>query len=697
MAYYCGVDIGGTFTDCVILDDQGNVTQSKTSTTPEDRSIGFMRSISDSAAKLGLSVDQLLSQTKVFLHGTTVGTNALVQMDGAKTGLITTRGHADALIMMRTAGRSKGLPLEQLLHVSRHRKPKPLVPRALIKEVTQRMDWAGDVVAPLSEAEARQAITELLEAGVEAIAISFLWGFVNPEHEIAVRKMVEEMAPDVFVTCAHELIGKPGEYERTAGTVINAYIGPAMASYVKRLEQKTAEHGYNRPLLIMQANGGVAAPTEVLKAPLFTIGSGPVGGLTGAAFLAKQLGHRNIIVTDMGGTSFDVGIIADGEPLTSAESVINQYTFFMPSLAIESIGAGGGSILSVHETSKTLRVGPESAQAFPGPACYRRGGERPTVTDANVVLGFYAQDAELSGGLVIDHAAAERALATVAEPLGMTIHEAAAGAKKIVEHHMGGLIRQTSVQRGLDPRDFVIYAYGGAAGLHAAGYAREIGIETVVVPGGNLASGWSALGVLSSDLMHVYERAALRSAPFDPKEFTTIFEELEMAARQQLRTDGVDDEHMIFDRSIDMQFSLQIHQVEVPAPNGEWDEQSVHEQVEQFVQRYEQIFGQGSAFREAGVQAAVFRVRAKGKIFTPDLPRIEGGTRLQEKSTRNVYWPEANGTLPTPIFDGMALPIEIPIEGPAVIEFPSTQVAVPPGDHATRDALGNLILTIRKA
>src|SRR5690606_17232860 len=232
--------------------------------------------------------------------------------------------------------------------------------------------------------------------------------------------------------------------------------------------------------------------------------------------------------------------------------------------------------LSVHETSKTLRVGPESAQAFPGPACYRRGGERPTVTDANVVLGFYAQDAELSGGLVIDHAAAERALATVAEPLGMTIHEAAAGAKKIVEHHMGGLIRQTSVQRGLDPRDFVIYAYGGAAGLHAAGYAREIGIETVVVPGGNLASGWSALGVLSSDLMHVYERAALRSAPFDPKEFTTIFEELEMAARQQLRTDGVDDEHMIFDRSIDMQFSLQIHQVEVPAPNGEWDEQSVH-------------------------------------------------------------------------------------------------------------------------
>lgn len=695
MAYYCGVDIGGTFTDCVIFDDDGRVIQSKTSSTPEDRAKGFLRAIEDAAGQVGLDLESFLAQTNVLLHGTTVGTNTLVQMQGAKTGLITTRGHGDALIMMRTAGRSKGLPLEQLLHVSRHRKPDPIVPRALIKEVTERVDWAGDVVAPLNLDEARQAISELLAEGVEAIAISFLWGFVNNAHELAVRRLVEEMAPDVFVTCAHELIGKPGEYERTAAAAINAYIGPTTASYVARLDKLTSERGYGRPLLIMQANGGVAPPAEVISAPLFTIGSGPVGGLTGAAFLAQQAGHPNVIATDMGGTTFDVGIIHEGQPLTSAETVINQYTFFMPRLAIESIGAGGGSIIWADETSKTLRVGPQSAQAVPGPACYGRGGTQPAVTDANVVLGYFDRKATLSGGLRLDADAAETAMKQVADRLGMGVVEAAAGAKRIVEHHMAGLIRQLSVERGLDPRDFVVYAYGGAAGLHAAGYARELGAGTVIIPGGNLASGWSALGVLSADLVHVYEHAELHSAPFDPRRVSEIFADLERRAREQLTAEGIEAENISFERLMDMRFNLQIHQVEVGVPNGPLDEQAMARQVERFIERYEQVYGEGSAFPDAGVQAGIFRVRARGAVSIPDLPRVERGGELKVGSTRQVYWPELGEWIDTAVYDGTLLPTGQAFEGPAVVEFPSTQVAVPPGDRAEIDQFGNLVITLK--
>ena len=362
------------------MDESGTLTLAKASSTPPDFSEGFMAAVEEAARRAGLGVEELLSQTDLLLHGTTVGTNVLVQMRGARTGLITTRGHGDALLMMRSFGRSAGLPIERLLHVSRHRKPDPIVPPGLIKEVSERVDWAGDVFLPLNEEEARTAIAELVDEGVEAIAISFLWGFVNPDHERRVKAMVEEMAPGVFVSCAHELIAKPGEYERTAAAAINCFIGPVTSSYVRRLDAATTDRGYGHPLLIMQAAGGVVPAPQAAESPLFTIGSGPVGGVTGAAFLAGLLGHRDVIACDMGGTSFDVGLIHDGLALTATETVINQYTFFMPRLLIESIGAGGGSIIWLDEGSRTLRVGPESAGALPGPGLLRprrRRGPRP--------------------------------------------------------------------------------------------------------------------------------------------------------------------------------------------------------------------------------------------------------------------------------------------------------------------------------
>jgi len=693
MSYYCGVDIGGTFTDCVLVDDGGTITLAKVPSTPQDFSQGFLDAIAAAAAQRGLGPSEVFSQIELLLHGTTVGTNVLVQMRGAKTGLITTRGHRDALIMMRSYGRSAGLPIEKLLHVSRHRKPDPIVPPELIKEVSERVDWAGDVFLPLNEEEARRAVTELVAEGVEGIAISFLWGFVNSDHERRVKEIVRELAPDLFVSCAHELIAKPGEYERTAAAAINCYIGPSTSRYVQRLDNATRERGYEQPLLIMQAAGGVVPAAEVAEAPLFTIGSGPVGGVTGAKFLADVLGHTEVIACDMGGTSFDVGLLHDGQPIASSETVINQYTFYMPRLLIESIGSGGGSIIWVDEQSRTLRVGPESAGADPGPACYGRGGVRPTVTDANLLLGRYNPDNFLGGKMTLDREAAERALRSVSEPLGMTPVEAAAGAVRIVEFQMADLMRQMTVEQGLDPRQFVVYAYGGAGAAHAAVFARELGCSEVVVPLGDLASTWSALGVMSSDVLHIYEHAELVSSPFAAERWNEIFSDLEDRASAQLRAEGFTDDTIEFSRQADMKFSLQIHHVDVPVPSGSLTDADMERQIETFIERYEAIYGKGSAFTGAGVQAGVFRVNGRGKIRTPALPRLVATGRVEPVGTRDVYW-EPDGFRRTDIYDGAALDTGADLIGPAIVEMSVTTIVVQPGQSARVDDYGSFVITV---
>jgi N-methylhydantoinase A len=497
----------------------------------------------------------------------------------------------------------------------------------------------------------------------------------------------------VFVTCAHELIAKPGEYERTAAAAINGYVGPSTSRYVQRLDGATRERGYEHALLIMQAAGGVVPANEVAEAPLFTIGSGPVGGVTGAKFLADVLGHRNVIACDMGGTSFDVGLLHDGQPITSSETVINQYTFYMPRLLIESIGAGGGSIVWVDEQSQTLRVGPASAGAQPGPACYGRGGEQPTVTDANVLLGRYNPDNFLGGRLELDLEAAERAMRTVAEPLGMSVVEAAAGALRIVEYQMADLMRQMTVEQGLDPREFVVYAYGGAGAAHAAVFGRELGCSEVIVPLGDLASTWSALGVMSSDVLHVHEHAELVSSPFDAERFNAIFGELEERARRQLRDEGFEDDAVELSRFADMKFSLQIHQVEVPVPAGELAAGDMERQIETFIERYESIYGAGSAFTGAGVQIGVFRLLGRGRIRTPSLPKLPPTGPVPPAGTRRVYW-EEHGFLETAIYDGGALGPGAELQGPAIVEMSVTTIVVQPGQQGRVDDYGSFVITV---
>jgi len=696
MSYFCGVDIGGTFTDCVVLDAGGRTTLAKVSSTPPDFSRGFVDALEAVAGRLGLGLEELLGQTELLLHGTTVGTNVLVQMTGARAGLVTTRGHGDALIIMKSAGRSAGLTIERLLHVSRHRKPDPIIPRGRIKEVSERIDWAGDVVLPLNEGEARRAIDELLADGVEAIAISFLWGFANTAHELRVKELVREAAPHVMVTCAHELIGKPGEYERTAAAAVNAFIGPATSTYIQEVDRVTHEKGYRHPLLIMQAAGGVAHAADAAERPLFTIASGPVGGITGAAAMATRLGHRHVIAVDMGGTSFDVGIIVDGVPTGSSETIINQYTFFMPRLDIESIGAGGGSLVWTDERTRTLRVGPRSAGALPGPVCYGRGGTEPTVTDCDLVLGRYSPETFLGGELHLDGEAARAAIERVGATLDLPPIRTADGALRIVEASMADLMRQMTVERGRDPRDFVVYAFGGAGAAHAVELARELGAATVVVPLGDLASTWSALGVLSSDVLHIYEQAELMSAPFDPARMNAILAVLEDRARAQLAGEGFGVDDIELARMVDMKFSLQIHDVEVSVPPGQLGVDEAAAQVDRFIGRYEEIYGEGSAFPGAGTQIGLFKVQARGRLVAPLTPDIEAAP-ASPVASRDVYWREYGEFRPTDLYDGAALGSGAAMTGPAIIDYPDTTVVIPAGAEAEIDHLGNVVIAVGPA
>ncbi len=693
MKYFCGIDTGGTFTDCTIIDESGNIIIAKRPSTPDDYSVGLFNALEACAEKIGIDTSSLMQNAEHLFLGTTVGTNALIQMKGAKTGMLTTRGHRDNLFIMKSAGRSVGLPIEKLLHVSRHQKPNPIIPKKLVLEVSERVDWKGDVYLPLNEAEAEQAIHQLVEQGVESIAICLLWSIVNPQHELALKKMVGEIAPGMFVSCSHELISKRGEYERAVGTAINCFIGPTMKQYVERIEQNSAEFGYKKPVLVLQANGGVVPTSEVVSKPLYTISSGPAAGVTGSGYLCNSLGYKNAIIADMGGTSFEAGIICDREPLSASETIINQYVFSMPRLDVESIGSGGGSILWVEDFSGTLKVGPQSAGADPGPACYGKG-LLPTITDANLALGILNPDNFLGGKMILDKSKSIEALQSLAEKMDMEVEALAAGAVQIAETKMAELIRQMTLQRGLDPREFVIIAYGGAGPTHACQYARELGIRRIVIPMGTISSTWSAFGTLCADVLHVYEKSDLLSQPFDLEHINGMFSELEVEGLRQLEEDGFEKGDIEFQRYFEIKYKMQIHQLAVPVPNGRLDESDLEQVLVRHEEIYESFYGRGSAYRDAGVEIGLFKINAIGKMAKPKVPSYADVSQKPLSGHRDIYWRELGGKEKTPIYSGQKLPVDYAVKGPAVIEYPETTVVLHPGSSGSTDGAGNFIIEL---
>src|SRR5688572_2672638 len=420
MRYLVGIDIGGTFTDCAIVDGAGKLLTTKVPSTPGDFSRGMMDALGAGAQALGVKLDDFCRDIAFLSHGTTVGTNTIIQKKGAKVGLITTRGHEDAIHIMRGSRGYGGRDIRKVVHFPETSKPRPIVPKRLIRGVSERVDCFGEIVVALNEGEAEIAIRELLDQGVEAIAICFLWSFRNPRHESRVREMVRALSRDVFVTCSFDIAPKWGEYERVTATALNAYLGPVMTGYLFKLDSSLKNLGYANGLQITHCSGGTVPVERAGEAPLLTLDSGPVSGVTASMFLGAALGEKNVITTDMGGTSFDVSIIHDGRPAYSFISNTDQYEYFLPKVDLQAIGAGGGSLVRVKAEIRTMTVGPDSAGAFPDPVCYGRGGTVPTVTDAQLVLGYLDPDNFAVGRMKLDRPAAFQAIESLGKQIGMT-------------------------------------------------------------------------------------------------------------------------------------------------------------------------------------------------------------------------------------------------------------------------------------
>ncbi len=596
MTYHLGVDIGGTFTDCVAVDDAGRVFHAKTPSTHESSPVeGVLAGLELLAEAAAVGTRELCAATDRLGHGTTIGTNLIVERNGARVGLLATAGHGDALAMMRGNGRTAGAPADQVFSVHATDKPAPLVDPRHVIEIEERVASDGSIVAPLDQESVRERLRELLaDNGLDAIAIALLWSFRNDDHERQLRKLVDEIAPDAYVSVSSEVSPRQGEYERTVATVLNSYLGPASSRYLGDLDVAVRERGVPRPPFIMQASGGVVPVEVAQRFPVQTLGSGPAGGLSGAARVAVLSGTPHVIVTDMGGTSFDVGLIVDGAPVLATQQVVDQYAFQMAQLDVRSIACGGGSIATVDPHDGTLRVGPQSAGADPGPACYGRGTE-PTVTDADVVLGLIDPDAFLGGRMRLDADAARRAVARVAEPLGLSVEQAAAGIVHVNNQKASVLIRQRTIEQGLDPRDFVLYACGGAGPVHAFGFAEELGVREVVIPLGNGASTLSAYGIAAADVVRLFERQCSMFAPFDVAELAEVVAALEAQASATMRESGIDPSAIVFERVATMRYAEQfLHELPVFIDPGPIDEGTCARLAQSFDAEYARLYGEGA-------------------------------------------------------------------------------------------------------
>ncbi|SPT56837.1 MULTISPECIES: hydantoinase/oxoprolinase family protein [Actinomadura] len=698
MAYALGVDVGGTFTDAVASDGAGRIVSAKTPTTPPNREAGVMNAIEGLAGELGITVAELLSQTDYIAHGTTASINALVQGTVADVGLIATKGHRDAIYIMNAEGRTLGRSAHEIQDTLRQRKPAPLIPKYRALEVTERIDHAGKVLVPLDEDEVRRVARSLVEQGVEAIAVCLLWSFKNGAHEQRVRELIHEIAPDLYVTLSSEVSPRIREFARTSTTVMNAQVGPRLRTYLTPLQRHLEEGGLKGPLLVMQSEGGTITADRAPEHAITTVGSVLSGGVIGGMRLAGQLGHRNIITTDVGGTTFLAGLIVDGEPVMAPGSIVNQFPINAATIRVHTIGSGGGALASV-DAGGNLRLGPQSAEAVPGPACYGNGGTRPTNTDANLVLGILSERGLLGGRQPLRSDLAREAIREhVAEPLGLTVEEAAIAIHEVQNAQAGDLLRRAVVQAGHDPRDFVAYAFGGAGPAHCAGYCRDLGVSEVVVPLGPVASAFSAFGLAASDVALSAELSDPSPFPVDRTVLGSHYSRLEAELRGALDRQEVKFHDVTLQREVDLRYSMQVTELATPVPDAEFSERTGEEILQRFEEQYERINGSGAGYREAGVQAITYRVRAKAglgfPVVLPEVPESDGPDPAAALlGERSVCLDSQIGFETTPVYDYARLRAGHELVGPAIVEVPTTVVVVPAGVTGRVDRLGNLVLS----
>jgi len=693
MKYTIGIDTGGTFTDIVIFDDAGGIYFDKSPTTPKAFEQGVVGALENCVKLMGKDMKDVLENTESFSHGTTVATNALIQRRGAKVGLIVTKGFEDTTLLARgNVGRNLGIPRSQAMDYIHNERPQPLVPHSLICGVSERVVADGTAIVSLNEQEVTKSVEYLIEEGVNAIAVCLLWSFRNNSHEQRIKEIIQQMKCGIIVSCSSEISPMMGEFERAMTAIENAYVAPVIVKYINNLQTTLSAKGLRSPVQVMKCSGGVTLPARIEKEAVSVLGSGPSGGVVAARYLGEVFGYENVITTDMGGTTFDVGLIHRGEyeyeklPFF-AQGVPAQVL----SVKVVSIGAGGGSI--AWTDGRRLLVGPRSAGSDPGPACYDIGGTEPTVTDALVVLGILDPAYFFGGRILLNRAKAEEAiLKKVARPLNMDTREAAAGIYEVVTAMMGDLVRKVTVENGYDPRNFVLFSYGGAGPAGAAQYGAALGVKEVVIP---LACAcFSAFGCAISDVMYSYvysEPGLVESTVEFVKRFNRALSNLEKQALEEMQGSGFPAEEVLLSPKLDMRYVGQLNDISVPWGGGELTLQQVPEIRHAFEMTYESKFGRGTTRAESPLELTNFRLDA---IKITSKPRMMAEKKLEyitptKKASRRIYFRKA-GLVEASVynFDDMA-PGNF-VRGLCIIERRDTTILVPAGQEAHIDGFRNI-------
>jgi len=676
--WHIAVDIGGTFTDVVLADAGGSLFTVKSPSRPEDPAAGLIAALELLAQRTEMSLNALLADCALFVHGSTVATNILLEGKGAKAGLLTTEGFRDSLEIRRG---KRTDPWD-------HRRPYPpvLIPRYLRLPVTERTDRNGAEFQPVDAASVERALAIFQAEQVESVAICFLNSYLDPAHERQVAAMVRQALPGIPVTVSSDLVALAGEYARTSTAAVDAYVGPRLIAYLERLKALLAEHGLTRPLLIVKNNGGTAPVDAVVREPVALTLSGPAAAVGALERIRASLGDANLISVEVGGTSCDVMLMAGGKVNATDHLSISDYEILMPSVEVHTVGAGGGTIAGV-DAAGMLFVGPKGAGARPGPACYGLGGTEPTVTDAQLVLGRLRAGLYAGGTLTLDLALAERAIRDkLAGPLGLTVEQAAAGLLRVAEQNMLNAVSYVSVQRGLDPRPFTLVSGGGAGALHITAIARRLGCRQAYVP--RLAGVFCALGMLNSDVRHDFAKTRLAPlAETAPASAEADFAALERQAVAILSDEGFALADQRLERELELRYRGQQWDVRVPLAPGPLDWTSVRRDFER---EYEILFGHSQP--EAEVEIVKLRLAAFGILKKPPLRRMSAGaTAAQPIETRAVYLDEKRGRVPMPIY-GTDLTAGTRLQGPLIVEEATTTILVGPDDVLSVDDTGNYLI-----
>jgi len=673
-----GVDTGGTFTDlCLFEETSGEVMVTKVASTPGNPA----RAVADGIQRLIKKAGILPEELSFLIHGTTVATNALLEHKGARTALLTTEGFEDVLHI--------GRQNRPRLYDFRAARPAPVVPRNLRFGVPERVLHTGEVFRALDEAKAREIVEEIREQGIRSIAVSLIHSYVNPIHEKKIESILSETLPEAHVTVSAEVLPEFREYERTSTVCINAYVMPKVNEYVADLERQVGEMGIASDLYIMQSNGGVITARTARRMSARTVLSGPAGGALTGVFTSRAIERPNVITIDMGGTSSDICLIEGGSPGLTTESEIGGYPIKLPMIDINTIGAGGGSVAHI-DAGGALRVGPESAGADPGPVCYGRGGTEPTVTDANLVLGRLNPAGLLGGEMPLQRDKAIEALEEkIARPLGLDVYQAAEGIISVVNANMIRGIRRVSVERGYDPREFVLVPFGGAGPMHGVELAQALNMKEIAVPAHPGIS--SAVGMLSADVRHDYVRTHISvSENANANQIQSIFEDMEAQGKEQLGREGFHGPSVVLSRSADMRYIRQSYELSVPVQGGALTGQDLATIAEAFHNLHKKAYGY--ARKTEAAEFVNLRVVALGKL--PEF-RVKQKTSKTGKDPEPIHIRDVTfggRPLKTPVYSRDSLSDGVEIQGPAIVEQMDSTIALLPDYKAVSDRFGNLLI-----